>query len=211
MALPELDREAFASRLRRVAPERLSGEVVDALWAHYQVLGEWGRGLSLIGPGTEAEAVERHYGESLAALGWIDAEAPGHLLDVGSGAGFPGFVIAAARPRLEVWLAESRQRKWAFLRAAAARAALPCRCLDARVTAALPLEIPVELDLVTLRAVNLPPATLRALLDRLGPGGRMLWWRGAGPADLPRGWVEGRRMTLPGSERRRLVEVARAS
>ena len=211
MPLPDLDRETFGRRLLRVAPERLAAEVVEALWAHYQVLREWGRGMSLIGPGTEAEAVERHYGESLAALRWIDADRPGRLLDVGSGAGFPGFVLAAARPKLEVWLAESRQRKWAFLRAAAARAALPCHCLDARVSSSLPPEVPEELDFVTLRAVNLPPATLRALLGRLGPAGRMLWWRGAEATDLPPGWVERRQIALPGSERRRLVEVARAS
>ena len=119
-------------------------------------------------------------------------------------------MLAAARPRLEVWLAESRQRKWAFLRAAAARAALPCHCLDARVSASLPADVPEELDFVTLRAVNLPPATMRVLLDRLGPAGRMLWWRGAEAADLPPGWAESRRVRLPGSDRRLLIEVGRS-
>ncbi len=146
----------------------------------------------------------------MAALAWLEEGCRGRLLDVGSGAGFPGFVLAAAQPRMEVWLAESRQRKWAFLRAAAARAALPCRCLNARVAAALPPEVPEELDFVTLRAVKLPPATLVALLDRLSPSGAMLWWRGAEPLELPLGWVAAREIALPGSERRRLVEVRRA-
>jgi len=209
MSLPRLEPEAFARRLRRVAPEALSDEAVEALRAHYELLGEWGRGMSLIGPGTEAEALERHYGESLAVLGWIDETSPGRLVDIGSGAGFPGFVIAAVRPRLDVQLVESRQRKWAFLRAAAARAALPCQCLNARVSATLPLEVAKDLDFVTLRAVNLPPATLVALLDRLGPAGAILWWRGAGVADLPAGWAVTRQLALPGSERRRVVEVRR--
>ena len=71
MPLPRLDLETFARRLQRVAPEPLSPGATRALWAHYEVLVEWGRGLSLIGPGTEAEAVERHYGESLAPLPWV--------------------------------------------------------------------------------------------------------------------------------------------
>jgi 16S rRNA (guanine527-N7)-methyltransferase len=211
MSLPRLDSETFARRLRGVAPEPLSDGMIRALWAHYELLGRWGRGISLIGPGTETGAIERHYGESLAALGWIDAEHPGRLLDVGSGAGFPGFVIAVARPRLDVWLVESRQRKWAFLRAATSSAALPCQCLNARVSASLPPEIPRDLDFVTLRAVNLPPAALAALLGRLRPTGALLWWRGGGDAKLPTGWAVSRQEALPGSERRRVVEVRRVT
>jgi 16S rRNA (guanine(527)-N(7))-methyltransferase RsmG len=211
MSLPRLDLETFARRLGRVSPQPLSTRAIEALWAHYEVLAQWGRGMSLIGPGTEAEAVERHYGESLAPLPWIDDERRGRLLDVGSGAGFPGFVIAAARPRLDAWLVESRQRKSAFLRAAAARAALPCRCLNARVAAAPPPEVPEELEFVTLRAVKLPTDTLAALLSRLTPRGALLWWRGAEAPELPAGWAVTRQSDLPGSERRRVVEVRRAA
>ena len=211
MPLPILAPEAFERRLRRAVPEPLSGETVAALRAHYELLREWARGLSLIGPGTEQEVIERHYGESLAALPWIERGRQCRLVDVGSGAGFPGFVIAAARPRLRAWLVESRQRKWAFLRAAASRAALPCRCLNARVSAALPPGFPEELDFVTLRAVKLPPATLTALLGRLAPAGVLLWWRGGEAPDLPAGWAVTREVALPGSERRRVVEVRRAS
>lgn len=210
MSLPPLDLETFARRLRRISPEPLTEGVVSALWAHYETLAQWGRGMSLIGPGTEVDAIERHYGESLAALEWIDRARGGRLLDVGTGAGFPGFVIAAARPRLDVFLVESRERKWAFLRAAAARASLPCQCLNARVSASLPPEVPEELEFVTLRAVNLPPATLVALLGRLGRAGALLWWRGAEPTELPAGWAVARQLALPGSERRQVVEVRRA-
>ena len=210
MSLPRLTPEEFARRLREAAPEPLAEATVEALRIHYEQLREWGRGMSLIGPGTEGEAVERHYGESLAALEWIDPGRRGRLLDVGTGAGFPGFVIAAARPRLEVWLAESRQRKWAFLRAAAARAALPCRCLNARVTTPLVPEVPEEIDFLTLRAVHLPRAVLLGLLGRLNPTGAMLWWLGAEDPELPAGWAATRRMALAGSEHRRIVEIRRA-
>ena len=211
MSLQRMDPASFARRLRRAAPEPLPDPVVEALRAHYEALAEWGRGMSLIGPGTEGDAIERHYGESLAVLPWIDDQERYQLLDVGSGAGFPGFVLAAARPNLDVWLVESRQRKWAFLRAAAARAALSCRCLDARVSAPLPPEIPEELDFVTLRAVKLQRAALEALLGRLRPAGALLWWRGEEAFELPPGWSETRRIDLPGSEHRRIVEVRRAA
>ena len=51
---------------------------------------------------------------------------PGELLDVGSGNGSPGLVLALLRPRLDVTLLEPRQRRWAFLREAA-RAALDAK------------------------------------------------------------------------------------
>ncbi len=208
MQLPELSAAEFAERLRRVTPESLPGAVVEALYAHYELLREWCRRVSLIGPGTAREVVERHYGESLAALPLL-GEARWRLVDVGSGAGFPGFVLAVARPGLEVWLVEPRQRKWAFLRAAAARAALPCHCLDARVSGVLPPELPEEFDFLTLRAVKLSPAALARLLERLRPGGALLWWHGGGRPALPAGWSAARQVALAGSERRRIIEVLR--
>src|SRR5947209_4043348 len=129
--LPRLTPEELATALAAVSPEPLAPAVTAALHAHYLELARWNRTLSLIGPGTAGEIVERHYGESLAALPLVPEE--GELVDLGSGAGFPGLVIAAARPRLAVTLVEARERKWAFLQAAARRAALPCRCLNARV------------------------------------------------------------------------------
>ena len=74
-------------------------------------------------------------------LGLVRGE---RLLDLGSGAGFPGIVLAAARPDLEVTLLEARERKWAFLAAACRRAGLACRCLNARVSAN-PADLPAEL------------------------------------------------------------------
>lgn len=196
--LPDLDPEEFAARLVAAAPEPLAAATVAALWAHYGELRRWNARLSLVGPGTAEDVVERHYGEALAALPLLGAAAS--LLDVGSGAGFPGFVLAAARPRLAVTLVESRERKWAFLAAAARRAELSCRCLNARVGAALDLP---PVDLVTWRAVRLPEATLTTLsaLTR-----RMLVWSGAEEPSPPPGWSVGRRVHLPGSAQRRIVE-----
>jgi 16S rRNA (guanine(527)-N(7))-methyltransferase RsmG len=196
--LPHLERPHFLARLSAVSPVALSGAAAEALWAHYQELRRWNERLSLVGPGTADEVVERHYGEALAALPLIDDARS--LLDVGSGAGFPGFVLAAARPDLEVTLVEARQRKWAFLAAAARRAQLSCRCLNARVGAAL--EMPT-VDLVTWRAVRLPASTVAALA---AVGKRMLLWSGADEPAPPAGWRGARRIPLVGSAERRIVE-----
>jgi len=196
--LPDLTLDDFSSRLGRSAPEAVSEEVVRALWAHYGELRRWNPRLSLVGPGTAEEVVERHYGEALAALPLLgDARA---LLDVGSGGGFPGLVLAAARPELEVTLVEARERKWAFLQAAARRAELSCKCLNARVSAASAI---TPVDVVTWRAVRLPGAIVEKLATATR---RMLVWCGVEELDPPAGWARGRVLALAGSSERRVVE-----
>src|SRR5437763_13840669 len=111
-ALPEISRSDFAGGLRRLSPEPLDERALDALYTHYKELALWNRRMSLIGPGTAQGILARHYGESLAALPLLPVDAR-RGLDLGSGAGFPGIVLAAPRPGLEMTLAEARERKGA--------------------------------------------------------------------------------------------------
>lgn len=206
--LPPYGRDDFARRLREVSPAALADAAVDALYAHYQELRRWNRTLSLIGPGTAEEVIPRHYGESLAALPLIP-EGCRVVVDVGSGAGFPGFVLAAARPDLDVTLVEARQRKWAFLEAAVRRAALPCRCLDVRVGSSLPAELPQQVDLFTMRALKPAPALLAVLARRLSPVGRILLWIGDEAPSPPPGLGVAEELPLAPGTRRRLRALQR--
>jgi 16S rRNA (guanine527-N7)-methyltransferase len=208
-ALPALSRGQFAAGLDPLSPEPLDERAVDALYAHYLELGRWNRRLSLIGPGTAGEILARHYGEALAALPLIPGTAR-KAIDVGSGAGFPGLVLAAARPSLKVMLVEAQERKWSFLLAAARRASLPCPCLNVRVQAPLPPGLPETLDLVTVRALKLEPDVLGALASRLNPDGRILLWVGEQDPDLPPDLGPGASVRLAGSAKRRILEVRRA-
>ncbi|HEV7517558.1 MAG TPA: RsmG family class I SAM-dependent methyltransferase [Thermoanaerobaculia bacterium] len=200
--------EQFGRALATRSPEPLSPGTVLALHHHYQELALWNRTISLIGPGTAEEVISRHYGESLAALPLIPPGAR-TAVDIGSGAGFPGIVLAAARPGLEVTLCEARERKWAFLAAASRRASLPCRCLNARVGIPLPTGLPEAIDLVTARAVRLEAEVLEALASRLAPGGRILLWVGEDAPDLPPNLLPGHVLPLAGSDRRRILGLKR--
>ena len=206
-ALPDLNLAEFSAQLERVGGGDLSALAVSALYAHYRELRRWSPTMALVGPGFAREIFDRHYGESLAGRALLPA-GPGRLLDLGSGAGFPGFVLAAARPDLDVTLLEPRERKWAFLAAAARRAGLGCRVLNARVSSdpsTLPTEIN-DLSIVTVRALRLEPAAWSALGTRLRPGARVLLWSGEEPAELPPPFERGREVRLAG-ERRFLREA----
>jgi 16S rRNA (guanine527-N7)-methyltransferase len=207
--LPQLPLPEFSGRISEASPEALSEEAILALHAHYEELRRWNRRLALIGPGTKDEILARHYGESLAALSLIPS-GNGPAVDLGSGAGFPGFPIAAARRKLQMVLIEARERKASFLLAAARRAALPLRCLDVRVAVPLPAGFPESPVLITVRALKLSPDLLAELRVRMDPNGQILLWVGAETPSPPPGLVIARQIPLEGSERRRIVELVRA-
>jgi 16S rRNA (guanine(527)-N(7))-methyltransferase RsmG len=207
-SLPSFTADDFGRALSVQTPERLSPGALQALYQHYQELVRWNKTVSLIGPGTALEVISRHYGEALAALPLLPAGAS-RAVDIGSGAGFPGIVLAAVCPGLDVTLCEARERKWAFLAAAARRASLPCRCLNVRVGVPLPTGFPETIDLVTARAVRLEPEVLDALASRLSPGGRILLWVGEEAPELPPSLVPDVEQPLAGSARRRILGLLR--
>jgi 16S rRNA (guanine527-N7)-methyltransferase len=199
-----MSRAEFGQGIAALSPEPLADEVLSALFVHYQELCRWNEHAGLIGPGTGDELLVRHYGESLAALALIP-HSKGHGLDLGSGGGFPGIVVAAARPELEMTLLEPREKKWSFLATAARKAGLSCRCLSARVASPLPAGLPESIDLVTVRALKLDRDVLGALAERLRPQGSMLLWVGEQDPELPPALRRLASLPLPGSDRRRIL------
>ena len=137
----------------------LSDAQVAALAGHYSLLERWNRVLNLTSVREWDEAVERHYCESLFLVSLLPV---GQLtvMDLGSGAGFPGFPVGVARQDCSVALVESHQRKAVFLREAS-RGIGNIRVVSARAEG-----ISDSFDWVVSRAVNL--AGMSVLLGRLG-------------------------------------------
>jgi len=113
-----MNRGDFERRLRQFAPFAACSEAqIRALWQHYELLRLWNARINLTRVIELEAAVRFHYAESLFVARQVPPEVRS-AVDVGSGAGFPGFVLAVARPELQVTLLESDQRKAAFLREA---------------------------------------------------------------------------------------------
>jgi len=96
----------------------------DARLATYRdLLLRWNATINLVSARTAAEVDHRHVADSLQLLPLLPGVGP--IADLGSGAGLPGLVLAAALPDRAVHLVESDRRKAAFLIDAAARMGLP--------------------------------------------------------------------------------------
>src|SRR5579872_2396860 len=93
----------------------LTAKQLNQLEAHYLSLGRWNGRLNLTRIVSVTESVQFHYCESLFLARSLPP-GPLRIVDVGSGAGFPGIPAAILRPECEVTLIESHQRKSVFLR-----------------------------------------------------------------------------------------------
>jgi 16S rRNA (guanine527-N7)-methyltransferase len=125
------------------------------LQTYGELLRKWQRSINLVGRSTLDDLERRHFDDSLQLLSLLPSGAR-TLIDLGSGAGFPGLVIAAERPDIAVTLVESDQRKAAFL-IEAARTIAPNASVKASRIEAL---VPFPVDVVTARALAPLPKLL---------------------------------------------------
>ena len=99
--------------------------LIPQLEVYLELLVRWNAKTNLTSVRDPEEMVRRHFGESLFAAQHLGDPLPPTLLDLGSGAGFPGIPIALAHPGVAVTLAESQGKKASFLREAVRTLSLP--------------------------------------------------------------------------------------
>ena len=157
----------------------LDGAACEKLEAYHALLLEWNARMDLTNV-PEDEMALRHYGDSLLPLeqaAWFPQGA--RLIDVGTGAGFPGMPLAIARPDMQVTLLDSQRKRCDFLSAVAQRLGQGnVTILHARAEDAARTELRERFDIAAARAV----APLNVLCEYLLPfvklEGRALCWKG---------------------------------
>lgn len=133
------------------------------------------------------EIVRKHFLDSLAGARLMEAESafPRRLIDVGSGAGFPGLPLKIARPELEVTLVEKNRKKAAFLRRAVAALELAgVRVLAVRAEeAGRDPEHRERYEYAAARAVAEIKVLAEYCLPLVRPGGLFLAYKGPDVGD----------------------------
>jgi 16S rRNA (guanine527-N7)-methyltransferase len=184
LPLRSMDRHRIAELLEPFVSRELSPDQLSNISTHIDVLWRWNQKMNLTAVRDPEEMVTRHFGESLFAARQLfpaktgtDAEpTPIRVLDIGSGAGFPGLPIKIWAPQVSLTLIESNQKKATFLREVARSLALdievvPQRAEDYTGAAAA---------VVTMRAVERFEAILPQAARLVAAGGRLALLIGTG-------------------------------
>lgn len=135
----------------------------ELLDVHRALLARWRKSMNLVGPGP----LDPHYDDCDAAIGWLEAD--GHWADLGSGAGFPGIVLAARFPDLRVDLIDSRRKRCVFLQQVLGEADEDPGRVSVHCLRVENLQGPY--DGIVARAFAPPPAVLDHAARLLRPGG----------------------------------------
>jgi 16S rRNA (guanine527-N7)-methyltransferase len=168
-----------ADRRRALVLVPVSRETEARLATYAELLRRWQTIKNLVGPSTLPEIWTRHFADSAQVL----ALAPEALTwaDMGSGAGFPGLVLAimlAETAGAGVHLVDSNARKCAFLREVARSCGAPAVVHNGRAEDVLPTLNPV--DVVTARALAPLPRLIEMGQDQFGRGATGIFLKSLG-------------------------------
>ena len=93
---------------------RLGQTELDLFAAYHRELLLWNRRINLVSEKSSREIIIRHFLDSQTVAPCIERP-EGLLIDLGSGAGFPGIPLRIALPGLQLWLVEASRKKTSFL------------------------------------------------------------------------------------------------
>lgn len=178
----------------------MTPEFDERLGLFEELVRTWAARVDLVAPSDLQRLRQRHTEDSLRALDLVDAAPGGPCVDVGSGAGWPGVVLAIAHPDRHWRLLEPRSKRAAFLDEAVRRLGLDCEVLrlSAQAAAGDPALRRAH-SVATARALAPPIRAFRLLDPLVAAGGIAVVWLGR-RTEMPsqaEEWVQGLAIMRP--------------
>ena len=93
----------------------LSDEQLNQLESYYKLLVSWNERMNLTAITEPKDVAIKHFADSLSVLSFVDVPNGASVIDVGTGAGFPGLVLKIARPDIKLTLLDSLKKRLTFL------------------------------------------------------------------------------------------------
>jgi 16S rRNA (guanine527-N7)-methyltransferase len=205
MATPERNAMSNPEIIEALTPffDSPTEDQIDRIRTYTSLLLKWNRSVSLTSIKDPVEIVARHFGESMFVGKLLPVENC-RLVDIGTGAGFPGLALKIAVPSLNVTLIESNKKKCAFL----AEVVRNLNCAGVEIRSERFEEIRPETvvaNIITARAVGDFKQLLRWSIQALDRRGHLVLW--VGSEDSTRiartpGWTWQPAVHIPESQRR---------
>jgi 16S rRNA (guanine527-N7)-methyltransferase len=161
----------------KILPFSVPHETLAKLETFEKLVHQWQKAINLVSPASLNECWQRHIIDSAQIFPLMPhLSQGGHLIDLGSGAGFPGLVLAVLLPsNWKITLIESDQRKAIFLRETARQLG----CTNVLVLAErLEKSNPLKADVVTARALAALPQLWAWVQPLLAPNGMAVFPKG---------------------------------
>ena len=158
----------------------LSSRQLEQFMDYLALLSKWNRHINLTGLRSFREILIKHFLDSLTPLPYLPEKA--NLLDLGTGAGFPGLPIKIVRPNQPVTLIEASAKKVSFLKETVRHLNLgPVPIYQTYLGKGSPLSSETgPFEMVVTRAVGKTINILMATDSFLKPGGKVLFMKGPG-------------------------------
>ena len=160
-------------------PAEINGEVKVRLARYAALLTEWNEKINLTAITQPEEMAVKHFVDSAVLLKFIELPPAARVVDVGTGAGFPGLVLKILRPDLQLVLLDSLQKRLRFLEAVTGELGLQAELVHARAEEGGQNPLFREtFDLATARAVARLPLLAEYCLPFVKLGGRFCALKG---------------------------------
>lgn len=146
--------------------------------AYYRHVVAVNRHLNLTRITGEEEAAVQHFADAMLLARFLDIPEDGRVVDVGTGAGFPGVPLELLRPDIRITLMDASGKKTDFIRETLSHMGIDADVMCARAEEAARTSLRASFDVAVSRAVAALPMLLELTVPLLRTGGVLATWKG---------------------------------
>ncbi len=156
----------------------LTHDAANGFLTYGELLRKWNEKMNLTAITEENEVMLKHFYDSLLIFKMYDIPKGAKVIDIGTGAGFPGLAMKIARPDLKVTLLDSLNKRLTFLKAVSESVGCEVELVHARAEEGSKTELRESFDIATARAVAALPTLTELCLPYVKKGGAFISLKG---------------------------------